>query len=99
MTNKRKICNRCGKDLDPKNDACNLARIMNTLSVFDMPGLGEGRHLLPTEDCPGSPSRAQYLEGQPRDTRPGASYDPKDETRYRAAYVRLLAGEDGSDDD
>lgn len=51
-------------------------------------------HLLPvwregTLVCPGSPSRAQYLLGQPRDTRPAFPYFPESEATYRAAYEEL----------
>jgi hypothetical protein len=50
------------------------------------------RHLFPVEVdgeiiCPGSPSRAQYIEGQPRDDR--YEYSPDAEARYRAAFKIL----------
>lgn len=52
-----------------------------------------GRHLLPSKTCEGSPSRAQYLENQPRDTRPyplgRPDYVEAREPRYREAYAIL----------
>ena len=48
------------------------------------------RHLLPTEFCEGSPSRVQYLEGQPRDSRPEYPYNEAWEARVRDAYAELL---------
>ena len=58
--------------------------------------LARPRHFLPTENCQGSPSRAQYIEGQPKDQR-GYQYDEKLESSYRAAYelVRLRYAEGG----
>lgn len=51
------------------------------------------RHLLPVVEggrvlCEGSPSRAQYLEGQPRDPR-GYEYKVEDEVLSRAAFKRM----------
>ena len=51
------------------------------------------RHLLPVKEgehviCEGSPSRAQFIEGQPRDTR-GYPYRAEDEVIYRAAFAKL----------
>lgn len=51
-------------------------------------------HLLPLKDgdevvCEGSPSRYQYLEGQPRDTRCDMRYMAELEVVSRAAYARL----------
>jgi hypothetical protein len=43
------------------------------------------RHFLPTPTCQGSPSAAQYIEGQPRDQR-GYPYDEAAESKWRAAY-------------
>lgn len=45
------------------------------------------RHLLPIEGCVGSPSRAQYLENQPRDPRYPYEYDQ--EAAWRDAYDKL----------
>lgn len=54
------------------------------------------RHLLPVflkniQACEGSPSRAQYIEGQPRDTREGSSYDEELEESWRSIH-QMLAG-------
>ena len=60
-------CDKCGKPVDPSNDASILEAIFAgepAIAVWMV-----GRHLLPVEGCQGSPSRAQYLEGRPRDTR------------------------------
>lgn len=83
-------CDKCGKPVPPKNDAVNLMLVMESTSsdlalayIFASP-----RHLLPTEDCAGSPSRAQYLEGQPRDTR-GYPYSAEAEAEVRAAYAHM----------
>lgn len=82
------VCDKCGKPVVPENDATRLDRIMFGVEswhvMFTAP-----RHLLPTEDCEGSPSRAQYLEGQPRDTR-GYSYIEEREHMWRDAYTEML---------
>lgn len=55
------------------------------------------RHFLPVCDtagnvlCEGSPSRAQYIEGQPRDTR-GYAYVEASEPIFRAAYAKAQEG-------
>lgn len=91
-TNSR--CNKCGEVVPPKNDAVNLEMLLPSTSdemklmlVFATP-----RHLLPTENCEGSQSRAQYLEGQPRDTR-GYPYIEELEAEIREAHAKLVAGE------
>jgi hypothetical protein len=85
------LCDKCGRQVDLANDASLLDAI-----VFGEPVsiLFHGaRHLLPVvEDgvvvCEGSPSRLQYLQGQPRDTR-GFPYDPNMEIPYREAYAAI----------
>ena len=57
-------------------------------TLFNKPS----RHFLPVYDadrllCEGSPSRAQFIEGQPRDTR-GYAYSQKLESLYRAAHMK-----------
>jgi hypothetical protein len=94
------ICDNCGREVSPHNDA----RIFEVCLQGDPPPMfGEAlfpgispRHLLPVvidgqEVCGGSPSRAQYLPGQPRDTRPKFSYDSSWEAAYRAAYKLMLS--------
>jgi hypothetical protein len=85
-------CDKCGEVVERENDAAMLEMFLQTdpstklLIVFAV----QSRHLLPTESCEGSPSRAQYLEGQSRDTRTQYSYDASFEDEVRAAYNRLL---------
>lgn len=61
-------CDKCGLPVPMGNDAVNLAILIpgNATAYLVM---ARPRHLLATEHCEGSPSRAQYLEGQPRDQR------------------------------
>ena len=83
-------CDKCGELVSTQNDAVALevmrqhGKRIDPLTQF----VYGARHLLPTSTCEGSPSRAQYLEGQPRDTR-GYEYDEDVEAEYRAAYERL----------
>lgn len=92
-------CDKCGKPVPRSNDATWVESLAlgDSLVVYES---GQ-RHFLPTPDCEGSPSRAQYLEGQPRDPRPGAEYDPSLERLFRGAYDRLQreCGKDGSSED
>lgn len=48
------------------------------------------RHLLPVDGCKGSPSRAQYLPCQPKDTREDATFYPEAVPSFRIAYGILL---------
>jgi len=87
-------CDKCGKDVDPKNDAVDfdfLRKYGHRPDGFSKLNYG-ARHLLPTADCVGSPSRAQYIDGQKRDTRMEYQYRPGLEKEYRAAYT-LLEGD------
>jgi len=83
-------CDKCGKPVDPKNDAVDLMFLRqhghrpDALSKFNY----GARHLLPVDGCEGSPSRAQYVEGQARDTR-GYGYVPEEENEMRRAYTLL----------
>lgn len=82
------ICDKCGKPVPKWNDATIIEAELtgNSLVV----GIAKPRHFLPTEDCAGSPSRAQYIAGQPRDTR-GYTYEPHMEARWRRAHANVLA--------
>ncbi|HEX9008177.1 MAG TPA: hypothetical protein VF837_02875 [Patescibacteria group bacterium] len=92
MSNTLPICDKCGQPVEPDNDAYLLEDIINVAFPLSRPGLsGPHRHLLPVGQCQGSPSRAQYLEGQPRDTRPGMRYYKEYERETRNAYQLLLA--------
>lgn len=78
------VCDKCGKPVPIKNDAVFLQmRVTNDLSLIT----AQPRHLLPTEDCEGSPSRAQYLEGQPSDSQ--YAYHPELEAPMREAYRKM----------
>ena len=82
-------CDKCGKKVSLDNDAVELEVLLGTCSF-----VCGARHLLPTEDCEGSPSRAQFLEGGTPDPRGyGADLSPEEiiewQEKYRAAYQKL----------
>ncbi len=84
-------CDRCGLPCPPHNDAAVFDMILlhDLSAIFAM-----ARHLLPVYKngkmvCSGSPSRAQYIHGQPRDTRTAYAYNPIYEEPYRKAYNKL----------
>lgn len=87
-------CDKCGREVMSCDDAVNLdvhAGRMGLGILMVVPP----RHLLPiVEDgiqvCEGSPSRAQYLAGQPRDKR-GLSYWEELEIPIRSAYALMQA--------
>lgn len=81
------ICDKCGKAVAVTNDATRVWALATGDPLLIL--LCAPRHFLPEGDCPGSPSRAQYIEGQPRDTR-GYPYDQNLEKAVRAAYKELL---------
>jgi hypothetical protein len=98
-------CGKCGRPVTVGNDAgiVNLvAGIIQhhgpnfTMNQIDRASLafsliGSGiRHFLPEGGCEGSPSRAQYVSGQPRDTR-GYPYVEENERLFRAAWAWLEA--------
>lgn len=79
-------CDKCGEAVPANNDATLLGAYISGNAgtvLFCAP-----RHLLPTDNCEGSPSRAQYLEGQPRDTR-GYPYHAENEQVWRDGYALL----------
>ncbi len=80
-------CDKCGKEIEPWNDAVLITSYVEDepLTVF----VYVSRHFLPTEDCEGSPSRAQYIEGQPRDMRPEFAYNPELEPLFRRAFAHV----------
>jgi hypothetical protein len=84
-------CDKCGKDVPLNNDAVALQSLIEygTMPVPFMVLNYGSRHLLPVEGCEGSPSRAQFLEGQPRDARIDI-YTSTLEAVTRAAYQKLL---------
>lgn len=83
------LCDKCSKPCRPHNNILYLlwaaGEFRHSLGVL----FCANRHLLPDGDCAGSPSRAQYLAGQPRDAR--YPYVAEIETRYRAAYQHILS--------
>lgn len=82
------LCDKCHKPVLPSNDATFLDAIYYREPAVIV--VSYARHLLPTEDCEGSPSRAQYLPGMPLDAREGGY--PLDTTRIdemREAYEKL----------
>jgi len=100
-------CDKCGQPVAAGNNLLIVGLVAKRITnhgvdydpadcdVWDLTvGLShQSRHFLPTEEgCEGSPSRAQYIEGQPRDMR-GFSYDPDKEALFRAAYARVKSGQ------
>lgn len=83
-------CDKCGREVPPENDIVFLGiELGDPVAAF-----AKSRHLLPViEDgigiCEGSPSRAQYLEGQPRDHRTEYPYFPELEAIHREAYRKM----------
>ena len=85
-------CDKCGREVEPNNDVGSFMAILADEPLVVL--LGPPRHLLPVEEngqvvCEGSPSSAQYLEGQPRDTRPQFPYRAIREAPFREAFRKL----------
>lgn len=80
------ICDKCGQEVHPSNDATFIEAEMtgNPFVCF----FNQSRHFLPEGNCEGSPSRAQYIEGQPKDNR-GYTYMPEYEQPWRDAYIKV----------
>lgn len=86
-----RICDKCGREVAPGNDMTLVMGLIPGCEII--PTVWKSRHMLPVvEDgvqvCPGSPSRAQYIEDQPRDTR-GYPYLKELEKAYREAWAEL----------
>lgn len=81
-------CDKCGLPVEPANDAVALDIALGGGAWYV---LARPRHLLPTDHCEGSPSRAQYLEGQPPDERPGYPLITEVIPVMREAYERMQA--------
>lgn len=86
------VCDKCGRAVPENNDARYFDHYLMGGGIDILFGIP--RHLLPlVEDgvvvCEGSPSRAQYLEGQPRDPRVSYRYKPELEARYREVYAEM----------
>lgn len=81
-------CDKCGRTVPPGNDVVHLLAAGGDPVVLLT---NRSRHLLPVTQgtevvCEGSPSLAQYLEGQPHDSRPQYAYKPEREPVVRKAY-------------
>jgi hypothetical protein len=94
------ICKRCGKAIPPWNNAEIFDRILSSIRTpirhnYSSHLLPTSNHLLPVTDesgkllCIGSPSRCQYFEGYPKDTRGKAEYLPESEKDFREARQEL----------
>lgn len=91
-TRRSSVCSKCGKPVSRDNDAVELdyrRGVLSAAAYLTVPS----RHLLPTGDCEGSPSRAQYLKGQPRDTR-GFGYHPELEGPIRQVFAAMQTAEE-----
>ena len=90
-------CDKCGLDVDYYNNVYWFEAKLDEIRkkrIALMLNIGSERHLLPVVAngltvCAGSPSRGQYLEGQPRDSR--YAYIKEHEIEYRKAYNLLLS--------
>lgn len=86
------LCDKCELPVTPDNDAGEVSRQYLFVEYGEIPLLAHfnaARHFLPIKGCEGSPSRAQYIEGQPRDARDDWPYDLEDEAKYRRAYALM----------
>ncbi len=87
-------CDKCGKEVDPKDDVVNLDFILRgDLSLIG----AQSRHIRAQYDedrvevCEGSPSRAQYIFEVRADQRPEYGYDSTLVKIYQDAWVKLQA--------
>ena len=79
------LCDKCGQEVPPENDATIIQAIATGSYIIAF--VARPRHFLPVKGCEGSPSRSQYIEGQPRDTR-GYPYLFIYEGIWRDAYKK-----------
>lgn len=88
-------CDKCGLPVPAWNDAVEVeirlpAGNKTTLFLF-----AQSRHFLPVRDsdgkqlCEGSPSRAQYIAGQPKDSRGQYPYKQECEKPWREAFEEI----------
>lgn len=78
-------CDKCGQPVPPVNDARIIQWIKSGRKGYL---LVMARHFLPVPGCEGSPSRAQYIKGQPKSER--YPYDQAQESGWRKAYKEAL---------
>lgn len=81
-------CDKCGLDVPLDNDASIFGTYTGELDPVVLLTISS-RHLLPTKNCEGSPSRAQYLPGQKKDSR-GYKLNPKVLLKYRNAFITMI---------
>lgn len=83
-------CDKWGEEVPRNNDATIIECIVtgNRLTLCC-----NARHFLPTAKCEGSPSRAQYIKGQKKDTRGDYPYDKSMEKKWRRAFKIAQRGE------
>ena len=62
------LCDKCGKACRPHNNIYFVGVASGEIEGYGIL-LCRNRHFLPEDGCEGSPSRAQYIDGQPRDAR------------------------------
>lgn len=86
------LCDKCHRPVPRAND---MVWLMAQIPGYELtPSIWYSRHLLAITGecgeviCEGSPSRAQYLEDQPRDSR-GYPYDHQVEPIIREAWASL----------
>lgn len=83
-------CDKCGGHVVPFNDAVLITCVYQKGEIdFFVSFMHGSRHFFPTERCEGSPSRAQYIEGMPRDER-GYPYIEEYELKWRNALKVVL---------
>ena len=78
-------CDKCGKQVRFQDDATLYESLVDG-EPYDVLSF-QARHLLPTEDCPGSPSRARYLKDQPDDPRGEYPWNDRRARLYREAWA------------
>lgn len=99
------LCDKCQQPVSPNNNALlieQLAKGSVTVNLFNsffeevnmtkgnnIQSFEVGRHLFPEKTCEGSPSRLQYIKGQPKDKR-GYQYNLALEGKFRDAYAKVL---------
>ena len=86
-------CDKCGNEVNPKNDVVNLEYILEGSSLILL--IAQSRHVLPVYDaarniiCKDSPSRAQYIMEVNHDARPQYKYKEELAPKYQEAWKRL----------
>ncbi len=80
------LCDKCGKEVPHSNDLSYIMAIKDNIpsTIFAKPS----RHFLPVPGCEGSPSRAQYIEGQKRSLR--YPYKLELEQEWREAHAEAI---------